>query len=166
MPLKEAPRTRQLRRVLTTHKSVRDKNHTITLHRDVWGGLWTGSHIPGFPQWDRCQGCPLFLACQSLNRPQAKLNELANSKCLQQVSYLSFEYHGTCCLAYCLDTGHVNNFGTFSWSPTTNRAIKWYVQALVSVGLIADSKQLDVMKYIYAHGIGSLNPGTPWFPTR
>jgi hypothetical protein len=167
---REAPRTRDLRKALHSQNGhCRNGNHQVTVDEPLWPQS-------GFPDLQKCATCELLLACNSAGDAQppdhlfssqgsATEAEIAKYPCLRYTRRIRFYYHRTCCIEVDVNARELIDHGTYGYSVTTSRAIRWYLQALRDEGYLSSSRVEELLK-IFKKVAHTSNSTVEWHPTR
>jgi hypothetical protein len=121
--------------------------------------------------------CALLLACNAVSeaRPPDHLfssqgsateAEIAKYPCLRYTRRIRFYYHGTCILTYDVQSQRVTDHGTYGWSVTTSRALRWDLGALCDESYISPQRREEIYKEMRKNQQGRTDPNAPWYTTR
>ena len=143
-------------------------NHEIIVKYD--------SPTPGYPDMERCEGCALYLACQTAGKTQAYHDDFEENgghaptqskyACRKQTQRIKFLYHDTCICEYDMDAHMLTGHGTYGWSQSTNQNIHKCLEALQDLGYITADMQYELLQYVRRDGKGTIDHEAPWYPTR
>jgi hypothetical protein len=158
---REAPRTKDLRQARNSaHGSCTNGNHRTEIDEPLWPQA-------GYPDMQRCQGCALWLLCNTAGEPKPPSElfgsphvdisleqEIAKYPCLRFTKRIRFYYHGTCCIELDVRNRKITDHHKYGYSVTTSRAIRWYLEALNDEGYLASRTQVDTLIKAFKKGVG------------
>jgi hypothetical protein len=150
--------------------SARKGNHEII--------IIAAEPTPGYPDMEKCEGCVLYLACQTAGKTQAHTDDFRDNgghargaseskyACRQFTKRIRFLYHDTCCIEYDVDAQMITGHGTHGWSQSTNRAIDNYLEALEDCGYVTQDVRYEMLSYVRRDGKGTIDHEAPWYSTQ